>query len=98
MRVITPRFLTEGDELVTPVIAHNYLPGERAIDLTCVTATGLRPPAHPRSRRRRAVGGEARLDWRFTAGAAGRATVTASAATAAIATPSRLVFRCCRSD
>ena len=27
VRVITPRFLTEGDEVVTPVIAHNYLPG-----------------------------------------------------------------------
>src|SRR6185436_12558348 len=39
VRVITPRFLTEGDDVVTPVIAHNYLQGERAIDLA-LTATG----------------------------------------------------------
>ena len=48
VRVITPRFLTEGDDVVTPVIAHNYLPGERAIDLT-LTATG--PDARRRARR-----------------------------------------------
>ena len=32
MRVMTPRFLTEGDDVVIPAIVHNYLPGERAID------------------------------------------------------------------
>ena len=33
VRVITPRFLTEGDEVTTPVIAHNYLTGERTVDV-----------------------------------------------------------------
>ena len=51
VRVITPRFLTEGDDVVTPVIAHNYLPGERAIDLS-LTATGLRRRWRTRRRTR----------------------------------------------
>lgn len=81
VRVIAPRFLTEGDDVVTPVVAHNYLPGERAIDLT-LTATGLGPAGAPESPRVLvASGGEARLDWRFKAGAAGRATVTGTATT-----------------
>jgi alpha-2-macroglobulin len=81
VRVITPRFLTEGDDVVTPVVAHNYLPEERAIDLT-LTATGLTAAGAPASPRISvASGGEARLDWRFRAGPAGRATVTGTATT-----------------
>jgi uncharacterized protein YfaS (alpha-2-macroglobulin family) len=81
VRVITPRFLTEGDEVATPVIAHNYLDGERAVDLTIAT-TGLRQvEAPPLPRVVVPSGGEARLDWRFTANAAGRATVTGTATT-----------------
>ena len=33
LRVVTPRFLTEGDSLDLPVIVHNYLPGEQAVTL-----------------------------------------------------------------
>lgn len=81
VRVITPRFLTEGDEVVTPVIAHNYLPGERAIDLS-LTSAGLGPAGAPEGTRVVvASGGEARRDWRFTAATAGRATVTGTAST-----------------
>ena len=81
VRVITPRFLTEGDDVVTPVIAHNYLQGERAIDLA-LTATGMAPAGVPDTTRVAvASGGEARLDWRFTASTAGRATVTGTATT-----------------
>ncbi len=81
VRVITPRFLTEGDDVVTPVIAHNYLQGERAIDLA-LTATGMAPAGVPDTTRVAvASGGEARLDWRFTARTAGRATVTGTATT-----------------
>ncbi len=79
VRVITPRFLTEGDALVTPVIAHNYLPDAKAIDLT-LDAAGLTPAGAPAETRVQvAAGGEARLDWRFVAGASGRATVTGTA-------------------
>ena len=83
VRVITPRFLTEGDEVATPVIAHNYLPGAQAVDVA-VTASGLTPAGTPSgSRLDLASGGEGRLDWRFKAGTTGRATVTAKASTAA---------------
>jgi hypothetical protein len=81
VRVITPRFLTEGDQVTTPVIAHNYLSDQRTVDLT-VSANGLRQVAAPAAPQVVvASGGEARLDWRFAADVAGRATVTGTAAT-----------------
>ncbi len=82
VRVITPRFLTEGDVVDTPVIAHNYLPDTRAIDLA-LSASGLRQDTAPGDTRVLVpAGGEARLDWRLTAGTAGTATVTGSGTTA----------------
>ena len=82
VRVITPRFLTEGDEVATPVVAHNYLADAQGIDLA-VTASGLAPAGAPAaSTVEVASGGEARLDWRFKAVTAGRAAVTARASTA----------------
>jgi uncharacterized protein YfaS (alpha-2-macroglobulin family) len=83
VRVITPRFLTEGDEVATPIVAHNYLPGSQAIDLA-VTASGLTPAGTPAASTVQVPsGGEARLDWRFKAETAGRAAVIARATTAA---------------
>jgi uncharacterized protein YfaS (alpha-2-macroglobulin family) len=80
VRVITPRFLTEGDEVVTPVIAHNYLPQAQAVALS-LTSTGLTTSGTPPATTVQVpTGGEARLDWRHTAGAAGVASVTARAA------------------
>lgn len=82
VRVITPRFLTEGDEVATPVVAHNYLPGAQAIALA-VTASGLTPAGAPATSTVEVPsGGEARLDWRFKADTAGPAAVTARATTA----------------
>lgn len=82
VRVVTPRFLAEGDDVVTPVIAHNYLPGTRAVDLT-VSATGLRAAGAPGTPQVVVPsGGDARLDWRFTADAAGRASLMGTATTA----------------
>jgi uncharacterized protein YfaS (alpha-2-macroglobulin family) len=79
VRVITPRFLTEGDEVAAPVIAHNYLRDSQAIDLA-VTASGLTPSATPpTSTVHVPSGGQSRRDWRFTAGTAGRASITARA-------------------
>ena len=84
VRIVTPRFLTEGDEVVLPTIVHNYREddahgvGERAC---------RRPRARWAERRRRprnlalAAGAERRDDWRFTAPAPGTATITASART-----------------
>jgi uncharacterized protein YfaS (alpha-2-macroglobulin family) len=77
VRLITPRFLTEGDEVVTPVIAHNYLPQAQAVALS-LTATGVTTSGTPPNTTVQVPsGGEARLDWRHTAGTAGTASVTA---------------------
>ena len=48
MRVITPRFLTEGDEVVVPTMVHNYRP-ERATAAVSIAGDG------PRGRRRAAA-------------------------------------------
>jgi hypothetical protein len=34
LRVVTPRFLTEGDTVELPVIVHNYLPEAQRVDVT----------------------------------------------------------------
>ena len=55
VRVITPRFLTEGDEVVVPTIVHNYLEGAKDTSVT-FAAKGLEPqiaPAQPRRQPRR---------------------------------------------
>jgi alpha-2-macroglobulin len=82
VRVITPRFLAEGDEVGVPVITHNYLPGEKQIDVT-LAATGLTPKSGPAGAAPVSTAhvtlpsaGESRLDWRFTADTVGTATVT----------------------
>ena len=40
VRVITPRFLTEGDQVVVPTIAHNYLPDAKDVSVS-FAAKGL---------------------------------------------------------
>jgi uncharacterized protein YfaS (alpha-2-macroglobulin family) len=84
VRVITPRFLTEGDHVVVPTITHNYL--ESAKDTTVsLAAQGLAPVAAdaPRTSTTGSIasGGERRDDWRFVADTVGTATVTATAKT-----------------
>jgi alpha-2-macroglobulin len=83
MRVITPRFLTEGDEVVLPTIAHNYLPDATDTSVS-IAVTGLEPVAVP-SPIRGVIesGGERRDDWRWRATTVNRAVVTASAHTSA---------------
>jgi len=83
VRVITPRFLTEGDEVVMPTIVHNYrdqartasvdvrVSGLEAAGGAATTATGIAL----------ASGAERRDDWRFVSRAPGTATITASART-----------------
>jgi alpha-2-macroglobulin len=80
-RVITPRFLTEGDEVGVPLIVHNYLPGTKTIRLS-LEASGLRaksPASAPARPVTLAPNSEARLDWRFSAEKAGTASVTGKA-------------------
>jgi alpha-2-macroglobulin len=83
VRVVTTRFLTEGDEVVVPTIVHNYLPGTKSVgvemkaeNVTVAGDTSLQP-----RRVEVAEAGEARTDWRFTAGKVGAARFTATATT-----------------
>jgi alpha-2-macroglobulin len=83
VRVITPRFLTEGDQVVLPTIVHNYLeePKDTAIQfeasgLQTAAGTTLDPVSGSI-----AAGGERRDNWRFAATTTGTAVVTAAATT-----------------
>jgi uncharacterized protein YfaS (alpha-2-macroglobulin family) len=86
LRVVTPRFLTEGDTLDLPVIAHNYLPVEKTVTITGKVA-GLQAidagnqPADLSQPRTVAVasGGEQKLDWKLSATTVGTAVVTGTA-------------------
>jgi uncharacterized protein YfaS (alpha-2-macroglobulin family) len=82
VRVVTPRFLTEGDDVVIPTIVHNYLAESRTAAVT-VAVAGLDPASGPLrpSSASLVAGGERRDDWRFSARTVGTARVTASAAT-----------------
>lgn len=82
VRVITPRFLTEGDEVVIPTMVHNYRPDTQTASISVQTTglastTAAAPPSSPL-----ASGAERRDDWRFTARTVGTATITATARTA----------------
>ncbi len=81
VRVITPRFLTEGDEIVVPTLVHNYRPEARTAAVS-IEATGLQPVGAivPASGALES-GAERRDDWRFAAKAPGAATVVATAKT-----------------
>jgi len=81
VRVITPRFLTEGDEVVVPTMVHNYRPDTQNASVS-VAVSGLEPgtpPAVPPAPL--ASGAERRDDWRFSAPTVGTATITATART-----------------
>ena len=84
MRVVTPRFLTEGDEVVMPTIVHNYRPDTRTASLN-VQVTGLDVGRRRRDQRQRRVAGQRRRAARRlalpAATAPGTATITATAKT-----------------
>jgi uncharacterized protein YfaS (alpha-2-macroglobulin family) len=84
VRVVTPRFLTEGDEVAVPTIVHNYLPAAKVVNVA-MKADGVSPPAgQPAPQPQRleiAPAGEVRNDWRFLADRVGSAVFTATAAT-----------------
>ena len=81
VRVITPRFLTEGDEVVVPTMVHNYQPESRTAAVS-IEAAGLAPVGtHSATSGALASGAERRDDWRFAAKTPGAATVTATAKT-----------------
>ena len=84
VRVVTPRFLTEGDEVVVPTIVHNYLPAAKTVSIAMKAdgvSMGAGQPAPQPQRLEIAQAGEARNDWRFVANRVGTAAFTASATT-----------------
>jgi alpha-2-macroglobulin len=82
VRVVTPRFLTEGDEVVVPTLVHNYLPATKTVAVG-VKADGVDAAAAASGAEsvELAQGGEQRVDRRFTATRPGTATFTGSAKT-----------------
>jgi uncharacterized protein YfaS (alpha-2-macroglobulin family) len=83
VRVVTPRFLTEGDEVVVPTLVHNYLPGARSVAVSLsadgVDASGR--PAPPSETLSVSQGSEQRVDRRFAATRPGSATFIGRATT-----------------
>ena len=82
VRVVTPRFLTEGDDVVLPTLVHNYRADAKTATVT-MAAAGLEPAgaAPAPATATLAAGAERRDDWRFGARTVGTARVTASAFT-----------------
>jgi hypothetical protein len=82
VRVITPRFLTEGDETEVPIVVHNYLPSQKDVAIE-TTVSGLTPLAATGGVQHLSIssGGEQRLDPRFKADKVGAVLVTANATT-----------------
>jgi uncharacterized protein YfaS (alpha-2-macroglobulin family) len=84
LRLITPRFLTEGDAVRLPTVVHNYLPDARNVGVS-ISARGLSPDLAVDSTMP-TVGqipakGESRHEWPFDAKTVGTAVVTATATT-----------------
>jgi alpha-2-macroglobulin len=84
VRVVTPRFLTEGDEVVVPTLVHNYLQGSKAVAVG-IKAEGVEAAGGPVGAAPETIqvpqGAEQRVDRRFTAARPGRATFTSTATT-----------------
>lgn len=83
VRVITPRFLTEGDEVVMPTIVHNYRDATRTASVDVqVSGLDMQDSASASvDQVTLASGAEQRHDWRFVAPTPGAASITASART-----------------
>ncbi len=86
VRVVTPRFLPEGDEVTVPAIVHNYLAAAKSATVA-LRADGVSLPKGQAEPRPQVVdttqSGEARTDWRFVADRVGTAVFTGSAAAGA---------------
>jgi hypothetical protein len=83
VRVITPRFLTEGDEVAVPTIVHNYLPETKTVEVSMKAAGVATAPSAPPEKTTLTIpqNGEQRVDWRFVSNQVGTAAFTATAIT-----------------
>ncbi len=83
LRIVTPRFLTEGDTMRLPTVAHNYLPAAKTMTLG-MTAKGLTPLDASATTPKTfdvAPNGESRAEWPYKASQVGTATVTGTLTT-----------------
>lgn len=82
LRVVTPRFLTEGDEVSIPTVVHNYLPDAKSVTLSFAADGLTRLDADAGSRTLQiASNGQQRSDWRFKADKVRTVSVTGTALT-----------------
>lgn len=79
VRMETPRFLVQGDELLVATTVHNYLPGEKVAKIQ-FGGTNVRSQETERTVTIPA-NGEQRIDWKVTAPAHGQAQLTVRALT-----------------
>lgn len=79
VRMETPRFMTEGDDLLIATIVHNYLDTEKDVTLEF----GVEGASQKESRRSVTIpaNGETRVDWAIEADELGVATMTIRALT-----------------
>lgn len=80
--IAAPRFLTEGDETVVPVLVRNYTAAEQRARVS-LKADGVQILAGSDADLTIAPRGEGRIDYRLKAGTAPKAVLTAKALTAA---------------
>jgi uncharacterized protein YfaS (alpha-2-macroglobulin family) len=80
VRMGTPRFLIQGDEITLPVIVHNYLDTAKQATVSLKVA-GLETMSGSQQSVTIASKGEATVLWRLRASQIGKATLTASAIT-----------------
>jgi uncharacterized protein YfaS (alpha-2-macroglobulin family) len=78
VNIATPRFFTEGDETVLPVLVRNYTNQEQKVKLSLKTS-GIQIVSGADSEIRVAARGEGRLDYRVKATEPGTAVLTAKA-------------------
>jgi len=82
LRVVTPRFLTEGDQVSIPTIVHNYLPDTASVNVS-LSADGLQPAAGANTASPSTVrvpsNGQERIDWRYVANQVRPVTLTGQA-------------------
>jgi len=80
VRLVTPRFFRDGDEVTVSVLVHNYLKSEKSAQVS-LDVTGLEVLNGAPQTLTVPSRGEARADWRVKAGKTRSAVLTAKALT-----------------
>jgi len=81
LRVVPPRFLTEGDRVSIPAIVHNYLPDMKTVSLSLVADGLTSSGAPPATSFQIASNGQQRVDAGYVADRVRSVTITGTAKT-----------------